>query len=290
MPLTRALIFAPPEDSSPEASGARSAQSASRARGPRSRLAAHLPLAPRPLRLSLLLAALVAASTALASGAAAQVGSVRGTVTDATTRAPLQGATVRLLPPEVNAPEAPLLGDATDGDGQFELRRVAPGDYTLRVTFIGYLAHEEPLAVRAGETAEVRVVLARDTTGLGDVQVVAEREGGTASLSAGLQTLTPRDLALAPVPGVGGDLASYLQTLPSVTATGDRGGQLYIRGGEPSQTLTRINGMRVVRPFHVLGFYSAVPAEIVDEADVWAGAYPARHGGRLSAVLDVRAR
>lgn len=222
-----------------------------------------------------------------AAPASAQVGSVRGTVTDATSRVPLQGATVRLLP---DAPTADTLGAATDGDGRFDFRRVAPGDYTLLVTFVGYLSDRRTLAVMADETAEARVVLVPDTSAFGRVRVTAAREGGAAALTAGLQTVTPADLALAPVPGVGGDLAAYLQTLPSVTTVGDRGGQLYIRGGEPSQTLTRVNGLRVLRPFHVLGFYSAIPTEVVDEADVWAGAFPARHGGRLSAVLDVRAR
>ncbi|MEM1055335.1 MAG: TonB-dependent receptor [Bacteroidota bacterium] len=235
------------------------------------------------MRLPFVLIALLAALPA----AQAQVGSVRGTVTDATSRVPLQGATVRLLP---ESAEADTLGAATDGDGRFDFRRVAPGAYTMRVTFIGYVAANEALTVAMEETVERSIELVPDTTAFGRVRVTAAREGGAAALTAGLQTVTPADLALAPVPGVGGDLAAYLQTLPAVTTVGDRGGQLYVRGGEPSQTLTRVNGLRVLRPFHILGFYSAIPTEVVDEADVWAGAFPARHGGALSAVLDVRAR
>ncbi len=91
-------------------------------------------------------------------------------------------------------------------------------------------------------------------------------------------------------PGVSGDLASYLQTVPGVASIGDRGGQLFIRGGTPSQTLTMIDGIRVYRPFHIIGFYSAFPAEATRNVDVHAVGYPARFGGRLGSVIDVEAQ
>ncbi|MEX0600547.1 MAG: hypothetical protein WD205_07885, partial [Rhodothermales bacterium] len=43
-------------------------------------------------------------------------------------------------------------------------------------------------------------------------------------------------------------------------------------------------------PFHVLGFYSAFPADILSHVDLYAGGYPPRYSGRLSSVVDVSAR
>jgi len=83
---------------------------------------------------------------------------------------------------------------------------------------------------------------------------------------------------------------NYLTTLPGVVTTGDRGGQLFIRGGEPSQNEVLLDGIPVFQPFHLLGFYSAFPNDIISRADVYAGAYPARFGGRLSSVLDIASR
>ena len=78
--------------------------------------------------------------------------------------------------------------------------------------------------------------------------------------------------------------------LPGVVSTGDRGGQLFIRGGEPTQNEVLLDGIPLYQPFHVLGFYSAFPNEILSNADVYAGGYPAQFGGRLSSVIDIGTR
>ncbi|MEM6285749.1 MAG: TonB-dependent receptor [Bacteroidota bacterium] len=229
-----------------------------------------------------LLAALLAG---LPFAVSAQPAALQGAVTDAETRAPLQGVSVALY-----AGDALQAGTSTDADGAFLLRRVAPGAYTLRLQFVGYAPTEAAVELRPGATTRVSVALAVDTTALGDVFVERAAPGGAAGTSAGFERISAADIEDVPAPGTSGDLASYLQTSTAVTAVGDRGGQLYVRGGAPSQTLVRLDGMRLSRPFHVLGFFSAVPSEIIDEVDLYTAAYPARHGGRLSSVLDVRAR
>ncbi|MFB3131383.1 MAG: hypothetical protein ACE10K_02555, partial [Rhodothermales bacterium] len=51
-----------------------------------------------------------------------------------------------------------------------------------------------------------------------------------------------------------------------------------------------IDGIPVFQPFHIVGFYSAFPADIIAYADVHAGGYGARYGGRISSVINVVAR
>lgn len=215
----------------------------------------------------------------------AQTAALQGAVIDAETSSPLQGVSVSLL-----ADGALVAGTATDADGAFLLRRLTAGRYALRLQFIGYEPVEREVDLRAGATTRVSFVLRADTTALADVLVERARPNGAAATSAGFERISAADIADVPAPGTSGDLAAYLQTSSAVTAVGDRGGQLYIRGGSPSQTLVRIDGLRLARPFHVLGFFSAVPSEIIDEVDLYTGAYPARYGGVLSSVLDIRAR
>ena len=89
---------------------------------------------------------------------------------------------------------------------------------------------------------------------------------------------------------LGGDLAAALLARPSVATLGDRGGQLSVRGGTPTQNLFLVDGIPVFQPFHLLGGYSALPAGVVRSADVYAGGWPARFGGRIASVVDVVGR
>ena len=218
--------------------------------------------------------------------ALAQTGVLRGTVLTEG-GLPLQGAAVVATP--LGQDRAPL-GTASDGDGEFVLRRVEPATYQLRISFIGYTPFETQVVVAGNETVRRRIVLREDTTLVGELTVEAERASGAAETIAGLQTVTAADVELVPAPGAAGDLASYLQTMPSVTSVGDRGGQLFVRGGAPGQNLVQLDGMRIYRPFHVLGFYSSFPSTIIDQADIYTAAYPAAYGERLSSVLDIKAR
>jgi hypothetical protein len=125
---------------------------------------------------------------------------------------------------------------------------------------------------------------------VGEVLVEARDQAGAAHVSAGYQRLEAEDLDRVPTPGLSADLASYMTTQPGVVSLGDRGGGLYIRGGEPSQNRVYVDRIPVFQPFHMLGFYSAIPARIVRQTDVYAGGYPASYSGGLSSVIDVSAQ
>ena len=210
---------------------------------------------------------------------------VRGFVTEATSGQPLPGANVGLAALDR---EAPLRGGVTDRDGLYQIPDVPPGRYALRVTFIGYQPHEDTLALGGDRVVTANVALAPGAEALGEVRV--EAEGGAAEVEAGLQQIRPKDVARVPTPDLSGDLASYLQALPSVVALGDRGGGLYVRGGTPPQNLVLMDGALVYQPFHIVGFFSAFPEDLIANADFYAGGFGARYSGRISSVLDVTMR
>ncbi|MDX1546927.1 MAG: carboxypeptidase regulatory-like domain-containing protein, partial [Rhodothermales bacterium] len=217
-----------------------------------------------------------------AAGVRAQNATVRGFVTDADDGEPLQGVNVILTDAAGG-----LYGAATDADGLYAVR-VPAAIYALRATFIGYAPYTDTLTVAAGEIVTYSFEIRQDQAALDEVVVESEREGaGAASPVAGLQAIRPQDIALIPAPDVSGDLVGYLVTLPGVVATGDQGGQLFVRGGEPTQNLVLLDGMLVYQPFHLVGFYSSFPSTIIQVTDVYAGGFPARYGGRLSSVIDV---
>jgi hypothetical protein len=224
---------------------------------------------------------------ALAAGpAAAQTANVRGFVTDAADGQPLIGANVVVQP--VGAAGG-VRGAATDTDGFYAVVGLAPGRYALRVSSVGYETLLDTLVLEPG-TRPLDLALSALEGALGEATVEGDREGGSADVDAGLQRIRPVDVRAVPAPDVSGDLANYLVSLSGVVTSGDRGGQLFIRGGEPTQNQVFLDGIPIFQPFHVLGFYSAFPADLLQTADLYAGGYDAGFGGQLSSVLDVSAR
>lgn len=236
--------------------------------------------APSLVRLLVLLLSLAATPVL------AQNGTIRGFITDAADGQPLPGVNVVLT-----NPAGDLFGNASDTDGFYAISRVPAGNYTLRATFIGFQDFERQVTVVAGEIQTVSIAMAIEETELGEVVVEGAREtAGAANVTAGLQTIRPADISLVPAPDISADLVNYLTALPGVVSQGDRGGQLFIRGGEPTQNLVLLDGMQIFQPFHVVGFFSAFPSDIINTADVYAGGYGGKFGGRLSSVIDITAR
>ncbi|MBO6574657.1 MAG: TonB-dependent receptor [Rhodothermales bacterium] len=231
------------------------------------------------------LAAFVLCAT-LAAPVLAQNATIRGFVTSTSDGQPLPGVNVVLL----DAAGGLVTGTATDADGFYALSRVTPGSYTLRATFIGFETYVEEVTLAEGIVTN-NFALEEAAAELEGVVVEVEREtAGAANITAGLQTVRPADIDLVPAPDISADLVNYLTALPGIVSQGDRGGQLFVRGGEPTQNLVLLDGMMVYQPFHVVGFFSAFPSEIINTADVYAGGYGGKYGGRLSSVIEVAAR
>jgi len=211
---------------------------------------------------------------------------VGGFITDAGNGQSLTGATVvlRRLPDTTAS-----YGEATDQDGLYLISDLPPGRYEIQVSFVGYQTHRDTVRLAPGQQRTFSTALPARKATLEEV-VVEEAQPGDPDRVAGGERIAPEDVERLPSPDVGGDLFSYLTMLPGTVTVADRGGQLFIRGGEPSQNMVLLDGMVLYQPFHLLGFYSAFPSEIIDHADFYAGGFGAKYGRRLSSVIDVASR
>jgi hypothetical protein len=81
-----------------------------------------------------------------------------------------------------------------------------------------------------------------------------------------------------------------LTLLPGVSAVSDFSTGLSVRGGSVDQNLILLDESTIYNPAHVFGFFSVFNSEAIDDVKLYKGAIPARYGGRLSSVLDVRQR
>ena len=218
---------------------------------------------------------------ALASGAVAQdrPAVLSGVVTDAETGEALVGATVR----------AGGRGGVTDASGAFRLE-LAPGPAHVVVGYVGYAAREVDLDLMGDHRLDV--ALHREGA-LGEVVVEADdgalpRPEATAQMGR----LAVRGDDVRRVPSLLGeaDVLKAVQLLPGVRGGAEGTAGLYVRGGSPDQTLILLDGAPIYNAAHLLGFLSTFNGDAVGRAELTKGAYPARHGGRLGSVLDVRLR
>lgn len=221
------------------------------------------------------------------SVALAQQSTLRGFITSDTDGLPLQGVNVILT---IDSDPDAFIGTVSDDDGFYVFSRLNAGNYTLRASFIGFQTYTDELRIEESGVTNLSFALEEGDTELDEVLVEVERETGAARVTAGLQTVRAGDLELIPSPDVTSDLVSYLSTMPGVISLGDRGGQVFIRGGEPSHNMVLLDGMNVYQPFHLLGFYSAFSGDVLNKADIYAGGYNSQYSGRLSSVIDVRTR
>jgi len=217
--------------------------------------------------------------------ALAQNASVQGIVTDRLSRAALDGVSVAL---ERVGDPTDVRGSATDVNGFYQIGGVPPGDYTLRMERIGYVMYEQLVTFAPGGFLTVSAGL--DTSPVVLEGITVEPLSGAAERELGRLRIRPIDIGRIPAPSASGDLASFLQTLPGVVTTGDRGGQLFIRGGTPDQNLVMVDGLLIYQPFHILGFFSVFPEDLVSSVDFYASGFGSRYVGRSGSVIDVRMR
>jgi hypothetical protein len=207
---------------------------------------------------------------------------LRGNVYDEDTGEAIPFCTIQLE-------EAGLITD-TDVNGFFSLSGVPAGRYTLVATYIGYDTTRAAIEVLDQQINYRQLFLTPTAVVLKTVNVsgVQERSQNRATIST--VTVTPTQITALPSVGGEADIAQYLPVLPGVISTGEQGGQLYIRGGSAVQNKILLDGMPLYNPFHSIGLFSVFETEALSSVDVLTGGFGAQHGGRISAVVDIKTR
>ncbi|MCK4344779.1 MAG: TonB-dependent receptor, partial [Bacteroidales bacterium] len=84
------------------------------------------------------------------------------------------------------------------------------------------------------------------------------------------------------------DIIKTIQLLPGVQSGAEGTSGFYVRGGSPDQNLILLDEVPVYNANHLFGFFSVFNNDAINTVNLTKGAFPARYGGRLSSVLDIR--
>jgi hypothetical protein len=210
----------------------------------------------------------------------AQSASVRGTVIDAATRAPIADAEVTLVEPGRRM--------RTAADGVFVFDGIAPGEYTLTVTRIGYIFIRRRVTLTTGGAAPLVIPIASGTdayTESVEVTAAAAPAPGisvTQLNSAALQDL--RDIAAD-------DPVRALQGLPGVATGNDFQAEFSVRGSAFRQVGIVIDGVPTSLLFHTVrgtentGSIAMLNTDVLAGASLSAGTRPQEDGEWLGATV-----
>ena len=177
----------------------------------------------------------------------------------------LPGARVELQPQGSSA--------VTNGQGQFTLSGVAPGQYKLSVNYVGFAPFSTDVTVASGQTARVDAVL---QIGLKSevVTVRGDRQRGEVEAiniertADNIIQVLPNEV-ITSLPNT--NIADAVGRLPSVSLERDEGEGKYIqiRGTEPRLSNVTVNGIHLPSPETVRNVkLDAIPADLVDMVEI----------------------
>ena len=86
------------------------------------------------------------------------------------------------------------------------------------------------------------------------------------------------------------DLVKTLQMLPGVSGGSELFSGLHVYGGDGYDNLYLMDGIPMYQAGHLAGLFSAFNTDVIETVDFYKSGFPARYGGRLSSVVDVRTK
>lgn len=208
----------------------------------------------------------------------AQKFTISGHITDETSGEGLIGAA--LYVPEAES------GTTTNLYGFYSLS-LPPGTYTLTYTFVGFSEVVRELELQQDQTLNIE--LAPSDVQLEEFEITSERANqNVRNVEMSVEKLEIK--AVKKIPQFMGevDIVRTLQLLPGVSTVGEGAMGFNVRGGNVDQNLILLDDAPVFMSSHLFGFFSVFNADAVRDFKLYKGGIPAKYGGRLSSVLDVR--
>lgn len=221
---------------------------------------------------SLLIFFCIIVSLCMVESASATSIQLSGFVRDGQTNEVLIGANVL----EINQNS----GTATDNRGYFSLKVNSPS--VLKVSYIGYATRLININASSDSLLVIRL---NSGTNLSEITVVGQHEN-----KSEITRLTAKELMLVPTIGGKPDVMKALQLLPGVLSQSEGMSMMMVRGGDPGQNQYLLDNVPLIYVNHLGGFLSVFNPDMINSVDFYKGNFPARHGGKLSSIVDITQR
>ncbi|MDD2284840.1 MAG: TonB-dependent receptor [Paludibacter sp.] len=160
------------------------------------------------------------------------------------------------------------------------------GQIDLQYSYVGYATQARKFNLQKDTVINIRF---KPSIDLQEITVIGHQRI-TGVQSAQMSAVEVPISQIKSVPTLFGeaDLVKALQLLPGVQSGSEGSTGMYVRGGGPDQNLFLLDGIPVYNVNHMAGFFSVFNPDAIKNVTLYKGSFPARFGGRLSSVIDVR--
>lgn len=205
--------------------------------------------------------------------------SINGYITDNATGERLSGASILIT--------GTSTGTTSNNYGYYSITLPAsPDSVELRFSMVGYDVYTAKMSGSADAKLNTGLLLQKT---LDEVVVQSTRKSDIQNRTQ-MSTISISPETIKNLPAFLGeaDVLKAIQLLPGIQAGTEGSNGVYVRGGGIDQNLILLDGVPVYNASHLFGFFSVFNADAINGVDVLKGGFPARYGGRLSSVIDIR--
>ena len=179
-------------------------------------------------------------------------------------------------------------GTTTNVYGFYSLT-LPKGKYTFIYSFIGYKTINETIDL--SQNIKRSIEIKQDNQQLEELVIVGEQEDqNVKEVQMSVEKLNMETIQKIPQLLGEADVIKSIQLRPGVTSVGEGASGFNVRGGNIDQNLILLDESPVYNSSHLFGFFSVFNPDAIKDAQLFKGGIPARYGGRLSSVMDVRQR
>ena len=183
-------------------------------------------------------------------------------------------------------------GIISSNTGEYELVLPKRDNYTIIFSHILYDEYELKLdyetfesKLNAENTLFKNIVLIEKIESLDNIDLISYQER--------FLGITKVDLdILEKIPGYSESIETLLKSLPGVSSNNELSNQYSVRGGSFDENLIYVNGIEIYKSFLVKNAeqegLSFINPNLISSIEFYPGGFLAKHGDKLSSVLDVR--
>lgn len=161
------------------------------------------------------------------------------------------------------------------------------GEYEICFSFLGY----DPIIkkIKLDKNITINPKLAPVKSELSEIVITADEQREQVKSTQMSVIRIPID-QIKNIPTIGGetDIIKVMQLMPGVKRGGEGQNGMFVRGGSGDDNLILLDEAVVYNVSHLFGFFSVFNNDALKDVTLIKGGFPAKYGGRLSSVMDIR--